>query len=162
MVKLMKHVLKTNLQFSLDMVLLYFSIIFFGFYDLLSTLVAYNYLGSFEYETGALPNILYMLGGVNGFIIGKAVIVGMCGLVIYAIMDAYGEIRSVGRGLMIGMILSGILVGSSNLNIMVNGQSFEIGGVAINNIVISILAGSIASGIVYMFIHDVPGKKLKS
>ena len=100
------------------------SVVFYVFYDIISTLAAFNYLGTFQYEKSLLLKTSYDMGGVPGFIFIKLVFSMLALYLAYLLIERFPRFRGIGLGILGGATAAGIFVGSSNLNIIFNGSSF--------------------------------------
>ena len=109
--------------------LLLSAVVFYVLYDIVSTMAAYNYLGSFEYEKSFLIKSAFDLAGIPGFIAIKAVMSAAAILAAYMLMEYYTRLKAFGAGILAGASVAGLFVGTSNLNILVNGSSFWIFGI---------------------------------
>lgn len=107
----------------LNRLLLVTSIICYVLYDIVSTLAAYSYLGSFEYEKSFLIKAAFELAGVPGFITIKMVVSLIAITAAYMLMERYEQFRGLGVGVLSGATVAGLFVGTSNMNILFQGSS---------------------------------------
>lgn len=122
------------------------SIIFYVFYDIISTLAAYNYLGTFQYEKSFLLKTSFDMGGVAGFILMKLVFSMLALYFAFLLIEHFPKFRGVGLGILGGATAAGIFVGSSNLNIVFNGSSFWFLGIDSGTLAAVIILGSATMG----------------
>jgi len=122
--------------------LLLSAIVFYIFYDIISTLAAYNFLGSFQYEKSFLIRSAFDTAGIPGFIALKAAMSTVAIFTAYALMEYYSRLRAFGAGILAGASAAGLFVGTSNFNILVNGSSFWVLGID---------SGTIAAAIIVLF-----------
>jgi hypothetical protein len=104
------------------------SIVFYVFYDIVSTLAAYDYLGTFEYEKSFLIREAFHLAGLPGFISIKVIVSMIAILAAYLLMERYERFRYFGAGILGGASVAGFFVGTSNMNILFNGCSIWLVG----------------------------------
>jgi hypothetical protein len=93
------------------------SIIFFILFDMISTIWALNYLGSYEYESSYILRNSFENFGLIGFIIIKFIIASIVLWIAYKLEFNY---------ILIGTIIGGIYVGISNCMIPLTGHSLYI------------------------------------
>jgi len=122
--------------------LLFTAIVFYVLYDIVSTMAAYNFLGSFEYEKSFLIKAAFDLAGVPGFILLKTVLSAVAICAAYLLMEFYTRLKAFGAGILAGASVAGFFVGTSNFNILVNGSSFWIFGLD---------SGTVAALIIVLF-----------
>ena len=125
--------------------LLLTSLVFYIILDLVSTVLAYYYLGTFQYEGSAIMRMSFDLAGIPGFIVVKT------GLALVALLLAYWLGSSNGwyglsAGLLLGASLAGLFVSISNLDILVNNTSIWILGLNSGTIGALIVFGSVIYG----------------
>ncbi len=114
---------------KLSKLLLASAVMFYVIYDVISTIAAFNYLGTFQYEKSSLLKASFDLAGVPGFITIKMVLSMIALLLAYMLVDRFKQFQGVGMGLLVGATLAGAFVGTSNLNIILNGSSIWIAGI---------------------------------
>nr|WP_255668559.1 hypothetical protein [Methanocella sp. CWC-04] len=117
------------------------SIIFYVFYDILSTLAAFNYLGTFDYEKSALIKASFDMAGVPGFILIKIILSLLALFIAYSLIERYDRLSGFGIGILTGATVSGIFVGTSNMNIVFNGSSIWLMGMDSGTIAAIIILG---------------------
>jgi len=122
--------------------LLLSAIVFYIFYDILSTLAAYKFLGSFQYEKSFLIRSAFDAAGIPGFIALKVAISSIAIFTAYALMECYSRLRTFGAGILAGASAAGLFVGTSNFNILISGSSFWVLGLD---------SGAIAAAIIVLF-----------
>lgn len=122
------------------------AVIFYIFYDLISTIAAYQYLGTFDYEQSFLIKAIYDSSGIPGFIFVKILLSSIAIYAAYLIMERSAQFRGFGIGILIGATLAGLFVGTSNLNIILTGGSFWVFGLDSGTIAILLLVGCAAMG----------------
>lgn len=126
---------------KLSKLLLASAVIFYVIYDIISTIAAFNYLGTFQYEKSSLLKASFDIAGVPGFITIKMVLSMVALLLAYMLVDRFKQFQGVGMGLLGGATLAGAFVGTSNLNIILNGSSIWIAGVDSGTIAAAIIVG---------------------
>ncbi|HEY3422789.1 MAG TPA: hypothetical protein VGK13_06480 [Methanocellaceae archaeon] len=126
---------------KLSKLLLASAVIFYVIYDLISTIAAFNYLGTFQYEKSSLLKAAFDIAGVPGFVTIKMVLSMIALLLAYMLVDRFKQFQGVGMGLLVGASLAGAFVGTSNLNIILNGSSIWIGGIDSGTIAAVIIVG---------------------
>ncbi len=107
----------------LSRLLLVSSIICYIGFDIFSTLAAYIYLGTFEYERSSLIKGAFDLAGVPGFILIKVLISLLAISAAFWLMERYEQFRGLGAGVLGGATMAGLFVGTSNINIIYQGCS---------------------------------------
>jgi hypothetical protein len=133
---------------KLSKLLLASAVIFYVIYDVISTIAAFNYLGTFQYEKSALLKAAFDIAGVPGFITIKMVLSMIALLLAYMLVDRFKQFQGVGMGLLAGATLAGAFVGTSNLNILFNGSSIWIAGVDSGTVAAVIIVGCSLIGFV--------------
>jgi len=123
------------------------SLICYVFYDIVTTLAAYQYLGTFQYEKSALIKAAFFAAGVPGFISIKLVVSIAAILAAYLIMERFQQFRGLGAGVLTGATLAGLFVGTSNLNIVFHGCSIWLMGVDSGTVAAGIILGCTILGI---------------
>lgn len=126
---------------KLSKLLLASAVIFYVIYDVISTIAAFNYLGTFQYEKSSLLKASFDIAGVPGFITIKLVFSMIALLLAYMLVDHFKQFQGVGMGLLGGATLAGAFVGTSNLNIIFNGSSIWIAGIDSGTIAAAIIVG---------------------
>ncbi len=142
--------------------LLISAIVCFVFYDLITTILAFNYLGSFQYESSFLLKTIFNIGGVPGFILMKAGFSTILLLLVYLHVEyfhkaglegsdehspaAIASLHGAGIGTLAGATIAGLFAGTSNLNILLNGSSIWLMGIDSGTIAIVIVIGSCILG----------------
>lgn len=104
------------------------SIIFYVLYDIISTIAAFNYLGTFQYEKSFILKTSFDTAGVPGFIMMKVVFSLVALFLAYLLVERFRKFKGVGLGILAGATAAGLFVGSSNFNIVLNGSSFWLMG----------------------------------
>jgi hypothetical protein len=117
------------------------SIICYIGFDIFSTLAAYVYLGSFEYERSTLIKIAFDLAGLPGFILIKVVISLIAISAAFWLMERYEQFRGLGAGVLGGATAAGLFVGTSNINILYQGSSIWILGLDSGTVATIIICG---------------------
>lgn len=123
------------------------SIVFYVFYDIVSTIAAYHYLGTFEYERSTLIRAAFYAAGLPGFVSIKVIVSTAAILAAYVLMERYRQFRGMGAGILAGATCAGIFVGTSNLNILLNGSSIWLLGLDSGTVATLIICGSSAAGL---------------
>lgn len=122
------------------------SIVFYVFYDIISTLAAFNYLGTFQYEKSFLLKTSFDVGGVAGFVLMKLVFSMLALYLAFLLIERFPRFRGLGLGILGGATAAGIFVGSSNLNIVFNGSSFWLLGIDSGTLAATIIVACAALG----------------
>ncbi|OPY26563.1 MAG: hypothetical protein A4E28_02454 [Methanocella sp. PtaU1.Bin125] len=130
----------------LSRLLLSTSIICYVLYDIVSTLAAYAYLGSFEYEKSVLIKSAFELAGVPGFIAIKMTVSLIAIAAAFMLMERYVQFRGLGVGVLSGATLAGLFVGTSNMNILVQGSSIWLLGMDSGTVAAIIICGCSLGG----------------
>lgn len=125
------------------------SIVFYIGYDILSTLAAYNYLGTFDYEKSVLIKAAFDVAGVPGFIGVKTLFSTLAIFTSFLLMERYHMFKKFGAGILAGATLAGLFVGTSNFNIILNGSSFWIFGIDSGTIATIIIIACALGGYVF-------------
>ncbi len=122
------------------------SIAFYVLYDIISTLAAFNYLGTFEYEKSAILKASFDAAGVWGFIAIKLIFSVTALYLAYLLIEHFKKFRGVGLGILAGATLAGLFVGTSNFNILLNGSSFWLMGLDSGTIAAIMIVGCSIAG----------------
>jgi hypothetical protein len=137
------------------------AIVCFVLYDIITTVIAFDYLGSFQYETSFLLKNSFGIAGIPGFILAKASISIIAILLVYLYIEhlhpschdddgltslATTCVNGAGLGILAGTTMAGLFVGTSNLNIPLNGSSIWLLGLDSSTIGIAIILASVAIG----------------
>jgi hypothetical protein len=130
----------------LSRLLLVTSVICYVLYDIVSTLAAYSYLGSFEYEKSFLIKSAFELAGVPGFISIKMVVSLIAITAAYLLMERYVQFRGLGVGVLSGATVAGLFVGTSNMNILFQGSSIWLLGMDSGTVASIIICGCSLAG----------------
>jgi hypothetical protein len=125
----------------LSRLLLISSIIFYVGFDIFSTLAAYVYLGSFEYERSALIKGAFDFAGVPGFVVIKTGISLLAITAAFWLMERYEQFRGLGAGVLGGATIAGLFVGTSNINILYQGSSIWLLGLDSGTVATIIICG---------------------
>ncbi len=133
---------------KLSKLLLASAVIFYVIYDVISTIAAFNYLGTFQYEKSSLLKASFDIAGVPGFITIKLILSMIALLLAYMLVDRFKQFQGVGMGLLAGATLAGAFVGTSNLNIILNGSSIWIAGIDSGTIAALIIVACSALGFI--------------
>ena len=128
------------------------SVIFYVFYDIISTLAAFNYLGTFQYEKSFLLKTSFDMAGVPGFILMKIVFSLIALYLAFLLVERFPKFRGIGLGILAGATAAGIFVGSSNLNIVFNGSSFWFMGIDSGTLAAIIIVGCAVLG--FVLVHE--------
>jgi hypothetical protein len=129
-----------------------FAVVFFIGFDLVSTMAAASYLGSFDYEGNGLFRLAYGAGGMPAVVVVKVVasLVAFAGA--YVLAARIPGFKIMGRGILAGAGVGGAFVGLSNLNILFNNRSFWVFGIDSGTfttiIMLMIFIGSIGLSII--------------
>ena len=125
----------------LSRLLLISSIISYIGFDIFSTLAAYSYLGTFEYERSTLIRGAFDLAGVPGFILIKVTISLLAISASFWLMERYEQFRGLGAGVLGGATVAGLFVGTSNINILYQGSSIWLLGLDSGTVATIIICG---------------------
>jgi hypothetical protein len=141
--------------------LLISAIVCFVLYDIITTVIAFDYLGSFQYETSFLLKNSFGIAGVPGFILAKAAISIIALLLVYLYIEYFPTlchdndgltrlattcVNGAGLGILAGATMAGLFVGTSNLNIPLNGSSIWLLGLDSGTVAIAIIIAGVAIG----------------
>ena len=122
------------------------AIIFYVLYDIISTMAAFNYLGTFQYEKSFILKTAFDSAGVTGFIFIKVIFSLLALYLAYLLIEHFQKFRGVGMGILAGATAAGIFVGSSNINIVLNGSSFWVMGLDSGTIAALLILGCAVGG----------------
>ncbi len=122
------------------------SIVFYLLYDIISTIAAFNYLGTFQYEKSFILKTSFDTAGVPGFIMMKVVFSLAALYLAYLLVERFRRFRGVGLGILAGATAAGLFVGSSNFNIVLNGSSFWLMGLDSGTIAALLILGCAVAG----------------
>jgi len=126
------------------------SIVFYVLYDIISTIAAFNYLGTFQYEKSFLLKASFDAAGVWGFILIKVVFSVLALYLAYLLIEHFKKFRGVGLGILAGASAAGLFVGTSNFNIVLNGSSIWIMGLDSGTISALLILGCAVGGFLLM------------
>lgn len=124
-----------------------FALVCFVGLDVASTVVAYNYVGTFKYEQSGLLLAAYSVGGIAGAMVVKAVVASGAIAAAYLLGTRFEKARSFARGVLLGTALGGIYVSASNFAIPLTGQSIQIAGINGNIMTIIIVVVCALAGL---------------
>jgi hypothetical protein len=125
----------------LSRLLLVSSIICYIGFDIFSTLAAFYYLGTFEYERSTLIKGAFDLAGVPGFILIKVSVSLLAISAAFWLMERYEQFRGLGAGVLGGATMAGLFVGTSNINILYQGSSIWLLGLDSGTVATIIICG---------------------
>ena len=131
----------------LSRLLLASSIVCYVLYDIASTLAAYSYLGTFEYERSLLIKSAFDFAGVPGFILIKLLVSLLAIVAAYLLMERYEQFRGLGAGVLAGATAAGLFVGTSNMSILYQGCSIWLWGLDSGTVATAIICGCSALGL---------------
>jgi hypothetical protein len=100
------------------------ALVFYVLFDIVSTLAASEYLGTFEYEKSWFLRASYDAAGTAGFIAMKVIFSLIALYMAYLLTEHFPKFRGIGLGILAGAAAAGAYVGASNFNIVYNGASF--------------------------------------
>lgn len=135
---------------KLSKLLLTSAVLFYVIYDIISTVAAFNYLGTFEYEKSALLKASFDMAGLFGFIAIKMILSIVALLLAYMLVENFKQFRGVGLGLLGGATIAGAFVGTSNMNIVFNGSSLWVAGLDSGTIAALLILGCAVGGLLLM------------
>jgi hypothetical protein len=124
------------------------SIIFYVFYDIISTIAAFNYLGTFEYEKSFILKASFDTAGLPGFIMMKVVFSLAALYIAYMLIERFKKFSGVGLGILAGASAAGLFVGTSNFNIVFNGSSFWLMGLDSGTVAALLIVGCALAGFI--------------
>ncbi len=104
------------------------SFVSYGLYDAGSTVLAADYLDSFQYESSGLLRAVGMSSDAPGFLAIKLGVVFIALMFTLYLGVQFPGLRTAAIWVLSGAILAGIFVGTSNLNIILNGHSIFLFG----------------------------------
>jgi hypothetical protein len=133
---------------KLSKLLLASAVLFYVIYDIISTVAAFNYLGTFEYEKSFLLKTSFDIAGLFGFVAIKLILSMVALLLAYMLVENFRQFRGVGLGLLGGATVAGAFVGTSNLNIVFNGSSLWLAGLDSGTIAAVLILGCALLGFV--------------
>ncbi len=122
------------------------SIVFYVLYDIISTIAAFNYLGTFQYEKSFILKASFDTAGIPGFVMMKVVFSLAALYLAYLLVERFRRFRGVGLGILAGATAAGLFVGSSNFNIVLNGSSFWLMGLDSGTIAALLILGCAVAG----------------
>ena len=122
------------------------SILFYVLYDIISTMAAFSYLGTFQYEKSFILKSAFDAAGVWGFILIKVLFSVIALYLAYLLIEPYRKFRGVGLGILAGASVAGLFVGSSNMNIVLNGSSFWVMGLDSGTVAALLILGCAIGG----------------
>lgn len=135
------------------------SIVFYVLYDIISTIAAFNYLGTFDYEKSFILKASFDAAGVWGFILIKVIFSVLALYLAYLLIEYFRKFRGVGLGILAGASVAGLFVGTSNFNIVLNGSSFWLMGLDSGTIAALLILGCAVGGFL-LTPSDTPVKTL--
>ncbi len=133
----------------LSRLLLGSSILCYVAYDIVSTLAAFNYLGTFEYEKSTLIREAFNIAGVPGFIAIKLAVSLLAIYAAYSLMERYERFRGLGAGVLSGATTAGLFVGTSNMNIIFRGNSIWLLGMDSGTVATILIVGCTLAGLLF-------------
>jgi hypothetical protein len=122
------------------------SIVFYVLYDIISTIAAFNYLGTFEYEKSFILKAAFDAAGVLGFVSIKVFFSVLALFLAYLLIERFHKFRGIGLGILAGASVAGLFVGTSNFNIVYNGTSFWLMGLDSGTIAALMILGCAVAG----------------
>lgn len=122
------------------------AIVFYVLYDIISTIAAFNYLGTFQYEKSFLLKASFDAMGVPGFILIKIIFSMLALFLAYMLIERFQKFKGVGMGILAGATIAGLFVGTSNLNIVFNGSSIWLMGLDSGTIAALLIIGCAVLG----------------
>jgi len=133
------------------------SIVCYVLYDIISTIAAFNYLGTFQYEKSFLLKASFEAAGMPGFILIKIIFSLMALCLAYLLVEHFRRFRGIGLGILAGATAAGLFVGTSNLNIVLNGSSFWLMGLDSGTVAVLLIIGCAVAGLL-MTPSEVPAR----
>jgi len=124
------------------------AIVFYVLYDIVSTIAAFNYLGTFQYEKSFLLKASFDAAGVPGFIFMKLVFSMIALYLAFLLVERFPRFRGIGMGILGGATAAGLFVGTSNLNIVFNGSSLWFMGLDSGTIAAILILGCALVGFI--------------
>jgi hypothetical protein len=104
-------------------------ILCFGVLDAVSTLVVFWKIGTFEYELGLLPNLLYRLGDIEAVLIFKLMLTVIAAILLYYIAKNIPSLSRICTLICAGASVVGLFAAASNLKGAFSGSTLWIFGV---------------------------------
>jgi hypothetical protein len=101
----------------------------FGILDAISTYIVYRQVGTFDYELGVLPNLLYNLGDFTAVIVFKLMITAIAAILLYYVALNVPGLDSLCMLTCIGASIVGIMASLSNLMGAMTGSTLWVFGV---------------------------------
>lgn len=133
------------------------SIVCYVLYDIISTIAAFNYLGTFQYEKSFLLKASFEAAGMPGFVLIKIIFSLMALCLAYLLVEHFRRFRGIGLGILAGATAAGLFVGTSNLNIVLNGSSFWLMGLDSGTVAVLLIIGCAVAGLL-MTPSEVPAR----
>lgn len=101
----------------------------FGVLDAVSTFYVYWRLGTFEYELGMLPNVLYALGDIEAVIIFKLMLTTIAAILLYYIALNVPKLDNMCKLTCVGASVVGVFAATSNVKGALTGSTLWVFGI---------------------------------
>jgi hypothetical protein len=104
-------------------------ILCFGVLDAVSTFIVYWQTGTFEYELGLLPNLLFRMGDIEAVIIFKLMLTTIAAILLYTIARNVPRLDNMCRLMCAGASVVGVFAAASNLKGAFTGSTIWVLGI---------------------------------
>ena len=101
----------------------------FGIFDAISTYYVYQQVGTFDYETGVLTNVLYDIGDFGAVVIFKLMFTAIAAILLYYIALNIPRLDRLCMLTCLGASIVGVLASLSNMKGALTGSTLWILGV---------------------------------
>jgi len=123
-------------------------ILSFGVFDMVSTCIVYERLGTFAFETGVLPQLFYSIGGIGAVVGIKMMLTIVYAFSLYYIAGVIKQFDGICKLMCLGAAFVGLLTSFSNLSGAFTGSTIFVLGVGIDVIAYLTFAIFSVAGIV--------------
>ncbi len=120
----------------------------FGIFDMVSTYLVYDKVGTFSYETGALPALFYSIGGIAGVVLIKILLTTACAFLLFVLARKIWQFDRMCTLLCIGASIVGLMATISNLSGMLTGSTVFLFGVSIDIVAYAIFTLTFIVGMI--------------
>jgi hypothetical protein len=104
----------------------------FGVLDAASTVYVYQAVGTFEYELGVLPQILYSLGDIEAVVIFKLMLTSIAAILLYYIAGNIPKLDELCKITCLGASAVGVMAALSNTQGALTGSTIWIFGIRVD------------------------------
>ena len=129
------------------------TVVCFGLLDMVSTMIVYGQIGTFEYESGLLPGLMYAAGGIPAVIAIKMVLTVLIAFTLYYMAMYLPDLDIMCTVMCAGASIVGVLVSASNLEGAFTGSTLWVLGYSIDQIAYIIFALAFAAGLACVAIN---------